>query len=941
MEPGKYVCIGLCVTSHSDGDVGVGRLDNLSMSTPDPRKSWGPDPRSGTENVPIYATLSWGAGTGASQHKVYFDMDPDNLSLIATLPAEQTTIDVGPLLLDQKYYWKVNEVIINSDPCEIEGDVWNFTTETFLVVEDFESYAPVQAEPLPEQVVVGGDYYINPVEPDAAGLLAMYDFEGDANDRSGNGNDGTLIGDADVSTGVLQVDGDGDCVDIGANPAFNFAGNFTLSAWVKLNSWGGCWGNVIVGKRGEGGLGWQLRRFGCDPRFSFTTRGMGNDDNPRSNLEPAMGEWYHLTAVRDGTIKLLYINGNLDSTAGINSNPVNACDHNVYIGARANGDNSGPESFFDGAIDDLRIYNYALSEGEARYLADADPRYVPPEYGPLKAHYEFEGNYDDTSGNNKHLTPYGDISLVTDPEMGNVVSLPGGSNQYLGAGSVGVSGNIPRTIAGWAKADSVPPDWTLLFGFTLVGGCDQHFNVGSIGGPGGIGAHVWCWEATILTDAESYDWHHYAMTYDGTTVKGYGDAKLYASGNRNLNTPDNFQIGSRATQDSSFPGDLDDVRVYDVELTQGQIVSLAYENPVMVNEMNKSWEYGSQTELSIEWSRDIVHWGLQSLKADNVGTGGHLQRKFKPAADWTPGEPKALVMWYKGDADVRDLYVQLENPTDGSYPRVFPDKDVVDLKSTDWQALNFELSDFGVDLDEIHKIIVKLKPEKWQKMTVYFDDIRLYPSRCVPEYGPYADFTGDCLVDNKDLRVLVTDWLPLPGQGLRYEYYEGSWSALPDFGALTPVKVGTVSNFDIGVRNQNDNFAFRFTGEIAAPADANYTFYTSSDDGSKLYIDDIQVVDNDGLHGPQWREGTIYLTAGQHKIVVTMFELGGGEQLLVEVESAEAAIPRIPIPDDVLSITEDVLELVPTMVDLTDDGNVNLKDYGTMLEEWLLEKLWP
>jgi hypothetical protein len=288
------------------------------------------------------------------------------------------------------------------------------------------------------------------------------------------------------------------------------------------------------------------------------------------------------------------------------------------------------------------------------------------------------------------------------------------------------------------------------------------------------------------------------------------------------------------------------------------------------------------------------------------------------------------------------MYVQLENPRDGSYPRVFTDADVVDLKSAEWQEINFKLSDFGADLDEISKIIIKLKPEKWQKMTVFFDDIRLYPSRCVASYGPYADLTADCKVNNDDLRVLVGEWLLQPGfPGLRYEYYEGSWNWLPDFNLLTPVKVGTVSNFDISVRNQNDTFAFRFIGEVAVPADANYTFYTTSDDGSKLYIDDIQVVDNDGLHGMDEKQGTIYLTAGQHQIVATMFELGGGEGLEVRVESTEAGIPKILIPDDVLSISEDVLALVPSMADLREDSIVNFLDYATMLEEWLDEKFWP
>ena len=63
----------------------------------------------------------------------------------------------------------------------------------------------------------------------------------------------------------------------------------------------------------------------------------------------------------------------LDSTQGINSNPVNVSEHNVYIGARANNDNNGQEGFFNGEIDNLRIYSSALSSGEIFYLAGGSP----------------------------------------------------------------------------------------------------------------------------------------------------------------------------------------------------------------------------------------------------------------------------------------------------------------------------------------------------------------------------------------------------------------------------------------------------------------------------------------------------------------------------------------------------------------------------------------
>jgi hypothetical protein len=196
----------------------------------------------------------------------------------------------------------------------------------------------------------------------------------------------------------------------------------------------------------------------------------------------------------------------------------------------------------------------------------------------LVAHYEFEGNYDDSSGNNHHGTPVGTLGFENDPVMGQVLSLPGGSNQYVNVGGVGISGTMTRTIACWAKADHTSiPDWTLIFGFTTVGGGNgSHFNIGSLGGPGGVGAHVWGWEETIFTDEESLDWHHYAMSYDGTTITYYGDGVEMdtdpgKSNVQNLVHADNVHIGSRATQDSSFPGKVDDACIYSRVLSNDEI----------------------------------------------------------------------------------------------------------------------------------------------------------------------------------------------------------------------------------------------------------------------------------------------------------------------------------------------------------------------------------
>ena len=130
--------------------------------------------------------------------------------------------------------------------------------------------------------------------------------------------------------------------------------------------------------------------------------------------------------------------------------------------------------------------------------------------------------------------------------------------------------------------------------------------------------------------------------------------------------------------------------------------------------------------------------------------------------------------------------------------------------------------------------------------------------------------------------------------GVSYEYYEGSWSVLPNFDNLTAVSTGITTNFNILPRNRNDNFAFRLSARINILQAGNYTFYTSSDDGSRLWIDGNLVVDNDGLHGIVEKSGQINLSAGQHTITVGFFESLGGEGLSVQYSSANISKRQIP-----------------------------------------------
>ena len=140
---------------------------------------------------------------------------------------------------------------------------------------------------------------------------------------------------------------------------------------------------------------------------------------------------------------------------------------------------------------------------------------------------------------------------------------------------------------------------------------------------------------------------------------------------------------------------------------------------------------------------------------------------------------------------------------------------------------------------------------------------------------------------------------PTGNNGLDYSYYEGNWSVLPDFSKLKAKKTGTVSNFSLSPRKRNQDFGFRFDGYINITTTGTYTFYTTSDDGSELYINDSKVVNNDGLHPKREQSGSKYLSKGRHKIQVIFFEHLGKE--ILDVEYAGPGISKKQIPSNVLS----------------------------------------
>ena len=186
----------------------------------------------------------------------------------------------------------------------------------------------------------------------------------------------------------------------------------------------------------------------------------------------------------------------------------------------------------------------------------------------------------------------------------------------------------------------------------------------------------------------------------------------------------------------------------------------------------------------------------------------------------------------------------------------------------------------------------------------------------------------DLFMSNAEIQPALDaiGWATGSGSGLQVSYYEGTWTAIPDFDALTPLFEEVASIPAASIRNRDDNYGLRFSGYISIVTAGAYTFYTNSDDGSKLYIDGTLVVDNDGLHGALEASGSITLGIGRHPIQVDYFEATGGEVLEASYQGPGIAKQIIPV---------NVLFQCNMTQDLNNDCRVALDDFAILASDWL------
>jgi hypothetical protein len=216
---------------------------------------------------------------------------------------------------------------------------------------------------------------------------------------------------------------------------------------------------------------------------------------------------------------------------------------------------------------------------------------------------------------------------------------------------------------------------------------------------------------------------------------------------------------------------------------KGDVWAFTVKEYIVVDDMES---YNSDSNMSTTWKarpfpdadngasihleQTTVQSGAKSMRFyyDVLdGTYFTTRRTYSSPQDWASQGASHLLLWFCGYSDnLADdrMYVVFKDGS-GHSKKVSYGGDANDIATEEWQQWIIEMSRFsdaGVELTDVNEFVLGVDCLFWFG-TIYYDDIGLYSQACVAEFGPVADFTGDCIVDLKDLSILGSQWQQPPG----------------------------------------------------------------------------------------------------------------------------------------------------------------------------------
>ena len=547
-------------------------LPNQFLMRGDPALAWMSKPKDGEQEVKYDVIFKWRPGDYADSHDVYFGTDYDDVTDAITLTAViyKGTIgpneyDPGQLNLETTYYWRIDEVK-DSNGHRWKGITWSFTVANYIVIDDFESYDPI--------FDVIYNYWDNPLYTGAYfelgskpwdqvnnGVRSLeYEYENTNQYYTGYYSEIVFTSDSPQdweSTGVKMLslyfygDPDNDAGD--SEQMYVGLADSDSETFIDYN---GDMNDIKVSDWQE----WNV------PLSGFTNVSMSGVEKvyigfgDRADVPPGGGEGVvYFDNLRIYPPKCVPENGPAYDLSG-------NCIVNLV---------------------DVKIMGSEWLKSDKALAVSAPPT------GPV-GHWEFEGNADDSSGNNYNGTAEGSYSWVSGKIGSSAIEFTGGKVLVPDDGKTPLLNPATEvSVTAWVKYSEAPEEYTAR---VVVKGNDENDSEN-------YGLHVndrdeasfFIRDSNHINYDHSSDeilphdeWVHIAGVFDGNDVKVYINGDMDSSEDASESTgmllqdPNGLAIGDAVDVDREFPGAVDDARVYNYALTDAEVAYIGTEGTGIV-----------------------------------------------------------------------------------------------------------------------------------------------------------------------------------------------------------------------------------------------------------------------------------------------------------------------------------------------------------------------
>jgi len=448
------------------------------------------------------------------------------------------------------------------------------------------------------------------------GLVAYYPFNGNPQDSSGNSNNGSLIGGVTWGTDrfnesgkAAQFNGIDGYIEVPNSATLQSPTNaITIAGWIYIEDFPGTEVAGIVMKtisntHGQYGLGYQ--KTISPPSIYYVQNGQLQGFSVPSTLN--LHHWYFIAITKDNDSTKIFIDGEVIGSGMIQEQIVPDTNP-VTMGFESNIESE----YLHGKLDDIRIFNTALTESEILELYHENG--WPMNEG-LAAYYPFNGNAADESGNGNNGTVNG--ATLTNDRFGNpgeAYFFNGSSNDFISIPSnSSLSLTNELTLSAWVNLNNSESDQKIVGKATYAPSWGYVLGI----------QHSMVYPEMYLDDGTRYtyqagfipdnEWTHLCVTWrTGGSFIGYVNGEevfnITAASTANISTTSTGLIigtvpwgpGSGV---QSVNGSIDDIRIYNRALTGQEVQVLFHENGWPINNtlnLKRKTSSGGYEEFKID-----------------------------------------------------------------------------------------------------------------------------------------------------------------------------------------------------------------------------------------------------------------------------------------------------------------------------------------------------